>query len=302
MTRRLLRGGHEVVVYDRAGEAVQKLSSEGAHPADDLGHLVGQLSGQDEAPRVLWLMLPAGEVTETVVTEARSLLEPGDILVDGANSHWKDSRRRAQEAEEKGLHFVDAGVSGGIWGLKEGYNLMVGGPDEAFEALEPALRTLAPEGGYAHLGPAGTGHFVKMVHNGIEYALMQSYGEGFEAMAAYPHAELDLEEIAKLWTHGSVIRSWLLELTGRALEKDVRLENIQAYVDDSGMGRWTVEYGVENAVPMAAISAALFARFSSRQTDSFAAKVAAALRNEFGGHAVRSVSDPKASESEKVEK
>jgi len=282
MVRRLMQGGHEVVVYDLSQEAVGKLAADGAKGSSGIADMVGQLS----APRVLWLMLPAGEITGNTVTEALSHLEPGDILVDGANSNWEDTRARAAEAETQGVHYVDAGTSGGIWGLREGYNLMVGASDEAFGVLEPALKTLAQEGGYAHVGPAGTGHFVKMIHNGIEYAIMQSYGEGFEAMAKFPHADLNLSQIADLWTHGSVVRSWLLELAASALKKDVRLNDVRAYVDDSGMGRWTVEYGVNQGVPMSAISASLFARFASRQTDSFAAKLAAALRNEFGGHAI----------------
>jgi len=287
MTRRLMEGGHEVVVYDLSQDAVQKLAADGALASSGVADMVGQLGGgQPGAPRVLWLMLPAGEITGNAVTEALSHMEPGDVLVDGANSNWEDTRARAAVAEAQSVHYVDAGTSGGIWGLREGYNLMVGGSDEGFRVVEPALRTLAPEKGYAHVGPAGTGHFVKMIHNGIEYAIMQSYGEGFEAMAKYPHADLDLSKIADLWTHGSVVRSWLLELAASALHKDVQLNDVRAYVDDSGMGRWTVHYAVDNAVPMAAISAALFARFSSRQTDSFAAKLAAALRNEFGGHAI----------------
>ncbi|ADI15083.1 phosphogluconate dehydrogenase (NAD(+)-dependent, decarboxylating) [Truepera radiovictrix] len=282
MSRRLLADGHEVVVYDLSEAAVGALAAAGAHPARSVEDLVAQLS----APRVLWLMLPSGTVTESAFGEALAALSEGDVLVDGANSHWKDSCERAERAAKRGVHFVDAGVSGGVWGLREGYNLMIGASPEAFGVLEPALKSLAPAGGYAHVGPAGSGHFVKMIHNGIEYAMMQAYGEGFEALAAYPHAELDLHQIARLWTRGSVVRSWLLELAARALEKDVRLADVRAYVDDSGMGRWTVLYGVEAGVPMAAISAALFARFSSRQTDSFAAKLAAALRNEFGGHAL----------------
>lgn len=285
MTRRLMQGGHEVVIYDLSQDAVGKLSAEGAKGAASVADLVGQLS----APRVVWLMLPAGDVTGSAVSEALSHLEPGDIIVDGANSNWEHTRARAEEAGARSVHYVDSGTSGGIWGLREGYNLMVGASDEAFGVVEPALKTLAPEKGYAHVGPAGTGHFVKMIHNGMEYAIMQSYGEGFEAMAKYPHADLDLSQIADLWTHGSVVRSWLLELAAAALKKDVRLNDVRAYVDDSGMGRWTVEYGINNAVPMSAISAALFARFASRQTDSFAAKLAAALRNEFGGHAIHAV-------------
>ena len=285
MTRRLMRGGHEVVVYDLSPEAVGDLADEGATPSSGLEDMVAQL-GETGGPRVVWLMLPAGEVTGSTVTKVLGLLSPGDVIVDGANSNWENTRARAEEAEAQGVHYVDCGTSGGIWGLREGYNLMVGASDEAFGVVEPALETLAPEGGYAHIGPTGSGHFVKMIHNGIEYAIMQSYGEGFEAMENYPHADLNLSQIADLWTHGSVVRSWLLELAASALKKDVRLNDVRAYVDDSGMGRWTVEYGVKQAVPMAAISAALFARFSSRQTDSFSAKLAAALRNEFGGHAI----------------
>ena len=297
MTRRLMRDGHEVVVYDLSQEAIGALVEDGASGASGISDMVSQLS----APRIIWLMLPAGKITQNAVDEALSHLQQGDILVDGANSNWEDSRRRAEQAEAEGVHYIDAGVSGGIWGLREGYNLMVGASDEAFETLKPALKTLAPEGGYAHVGPSGTGHFVKMIHNGIEYALMQSYGEGFQAMVSYPHAELNLEQMAKLWTHGSVIRSWLLELVASALKDDVRLNDVQAYVDDSGMGRWTVEYGVNHAVPMAAISAALFARFASRETDSFAAKLAAALRNEFGGHAIHEVLKAKGVEASGVE-
>ncbi len=283
MTRRLMQRGHEVVVFDISGDAVAGLAEEGAIPSESVEDMVRKL----EPPRTLWLSLPSGEITEKSVAQALSLLEAGDVLVDSANSDWRDTRSRDKKAEEVGVHYVDAGVSGGIWGLREGYNLMVGGSDKAFGDIEPALQALAPEGGYAHVGPAGSGHFVKMVHNGVEYALMQSYGEGFEVIASYEHAELDLHQIAKLWTNGSVIRSWLLELTISALEEDKRLENIEAFVNDSGMGRWTVEYGVNHAVPTPAIAAALYARFSSRQQDSFAAKVAAALRNEFGGHSVK---------------
>ena len=283
MTRRLMQRGHEVVVFDISEDAVKRLADEGATASESIEDMVRKL----EPPRTLWLSLPSGEITEQSVTQALALLEPEDVLVDSANSDWRDTLERDKKAEEAGVHYVDAGVSGGIWGLREGYNLMVGGSDKAFSDIEPALKALAPEGGYAHVGPAGSGHFVKMVHNGVEYALMQSYGEGFEVLASFEHAELDLHQIAKLWTNGSVIRSWLLELSISALEEDKRLENIEAFVNDSGMGRWTVEYGVNHAVPTPAIAAALYARFSSRQQDSFAAKVAAALRNEFGGHSVK---------------
>ena len=297
MTRRLMGDGHEVVVYDLSEEAIGELKKEGASGSSGIDDMVAQL----DAPRVLWLMLPSGKITQGAVDEALSHLQKGDILVDGANSNWEDSRRRAEQAEAEGVHYVDCGVSGGVWGLREGYNLMVGASDEAFGTLEPALKTLAPENGYAHVGPSGAGHFVKMIHNGIEYAIIQSYGEGFEAMAKYPHAELNLEQISELWTHGSVVRSWLLELAALALKKDVGLNDVRAYVDDSGMGRWTVQYGVNNAVPMAAIAAALFARFSSRETDSFAAKLAAALRNEFGGHAIHETLEAKGVETSGVE-
>lgn len=282
MTRRLLQDSHEVAVFDISADAVDKLADEGAEGASSLADLVSKLA----APRIVWLMLPAGDVTGNALSEVLAHLEEGDIVVDGANSNWEDSRARGAAAEAQGVHFVDAGVSGGIWGLRGGYNLMVGASDEAFATLEPILSSLASEGGYAHVGPTGSGHFVKMIHNGIEYAIMQSYGEGFEAMHKYPHAELNLSQIADLWLNGSVVRSWLLELVASALKKDVELNDVRAYVDDSGMGRWTVKYGVEQAVPMAAISAALFARFSSRETAAFSAKLAAALRNEFGGHAI----------------
>ena len=283
MVTRLVQDGHEVVATDLSEEAVAGAVDKGAEGAEDLKDLISKL----DAPKVVWLMLPAGKVTETVCKDAVEALSEGDIIVDGANSNWKDSKRRAETAAEMGVHYVDAGVSGGVWGLKEGFNLMVGGSDEAFGTVEPALKTLAPENGYAHVGPSGSGHFVKMVHNGIEYAIMQSYGEGFEAMASFPHAEIDLDKVANLWRHGSVIRSWLLDLAASALDKDERLEGIASYVNDSGMGRWTLEYGIDNAVPMPAITAALYARFASRQEESFAAKLSAALRNEFGGHAVK---------------
>jgi 6-phosphogluconate dehydrogenase len=248
---------------------------------------VSELIEKLPAPRVVWLMVPAGDATEAVFAEALAHLDQGDILIDGANSHYTDTRRRGEEADRRGVRMLDAGVSGGVWGLAEGYNLMVGGEEGAFETARPALETLAPDNGVAHVGPVGAGHFVKMVHNGIEYGLLQAYGEGFEALAAYPHAELDLERIAELWTHGAVVRSWLLELLARAFAQDPALDGIHGYIDDSGMGRWTVDFGVEQAVPLPAISAALFARFRSRQDDSFSAKVVAALRNQFGGHPVR---------------
>jgi len=283
MTRRLMKDGHTVVVTDVDDKRVAELVEEGASGAGSVEELVGALP----TPRVVWLMVPSGDATESVFKEALAHLAQGDVLVDGANSHYTDTLRRGEEADRQAVRLVDAGVSGGVWGLKEGYNMMVGGENGAVETLTPILDTLAPADGYAHVGPVGAGHFVKMVHNGIEYGLLQAYGEGFEALAAYPHADLDLQKIAGLWTHGAVVRSWLLELLTRAFEEDPKLEAIRGYVDDSGMGRWTVDFAVEQAVPLPAISAALFARFRSRQEDSFSAKVVAALRNQFGGHPVK---------------
>jgi 6-phosphogluconate dehydrogenase len=273
MTERLRKDGHEVETYARTAPE---------RTADSLVELAMML----EQPRVVWLMIPAGDPTEMTFHTMLPLLEDGDILVDGGNSHFRDSMRRAEEAKEKGVSFVDAGVSGGIWGLREGYCIMAGGDDSAVQILQPAFTTLAPEGGYAHVGPPGAGHFVKMVHNGIEYGLMQAYAEGFELMQAAAPFELDLAQIALLWQHGSVVRSWLLELLHRAFEADPGLEQIRGVVQDSGEGRWTVHEAIDSAVPAPAISAALFARFASRQDESFAAKVNAALRNQFGGHAV----------------
>ena len=274
MTERLRRDGHEVETYARTAPE---------RTADSLVELATRL----EQPRVVWLMIPAGDPTEHAIRNFLPLLEDGDTIVDGGNSYFRDSQRRAAQAKEKGVFFLDAGVSGGIWGLAEGYCVMVGGEEEPFKAVEPALQSLAPEGGYAHVGPSGAGHFVKMVHNGIEYGLMQAYAEGFDLMNGIEDYELDLRQVAALWQHGSVVRGWLLELLERAFEQDPGLESIRGYVDDSGEGRWTVHEAIEAAVPVPAIALALFARFSSRQDESFAAKVNAALRNQFGGHAVQ---------------
>ena len=276
MTERLRGDGHEVETYARTAPD---------RTADSLVDLAAQL-GQ---PRVVWLMIPAGDPTEHAFQTLMPLLEDGDTVVDGGNSNFRDSQRRAVEASAKGVFFLDAGVSGGVWGLTEGYCLMVGGEEEGFRIIEPALQTLAPEDGYAHVGPSGAGHFVKMVHNGIEYGLMQAYAEGFELLRGIEDFELDLGQVAALWQHGSVVRSWLLELLERAFEEDPGLEQIRGYVEDSGEGRWTVHEAIEAAVPVPAIALALFARFASRQDESFAAKVNAALRNQFGGHAVKSV-------------
>jgi 6-phosphogluconate dehydrogenase len=273
MTERLERDGHEVKTYD------PKVPS----TAGSLQELAQQL----EPPRASWLMIPAGEITENAFKELLSALEPGDTIVDGGNSNFRDSQRRYREAQQRQLHFVDTGVSGGIWGLREGFCLMVGGDEEPVSRLEPIFRSLAPEDGYAHVGPSGAGHFVKMVHNGIEYGLMQAYGEGFEIMHA-SEFDLDLHEIAGIWRNGSVVRSWLLELLHNAFEQDgSELEKIEGYVEDSGECRWTVFEAINESVPAPAISAALYARFASRQDESFSAKVAAALRNQFGGHAVK---------------
>ena len=273
MTERLERDGHEIKTYDPNVPST----------AGSLEELAQQL----EPPRAVWLMIPAGEITEKAFVELLSALEPGDTIVDGGNSNFRDSQRRYKEAQRRELHFVDTGVSGGIWGLREGFCLMVGGDDEPVSRLEPIFHSLAPEDGYAHVGPSGAGHFVKMVHNGIEYGLMQAYGEGFEVLHA-SEFDLDLHEIAGIWRYGSVVRSWLLELLHSAFEQDGSdLEKIEGYVEDSGEGRWTVFEAINESVPAPAISAALYARFASRQDESFSAKVAAALRNQFGGHAVR---------------
>ena len=273
MAERLGRDGHEVMSYAQSGGGT----------ASSVEELVGQL----EPARVVWLMIPAGAPTEGVFTELLGLLEEGDVVVDGGNSNFRDSQRRAAVAAERGLGFVDAGVSGGVWGLENGYCLMVGGEREAVGAVEPALRSLAPEGGYAHVGPAGAGHFVKMVHNGIEYGLMQAYAEGFEILHA-SEFDLDLKEVAGIWRYGSVVRSWLLELLHDAFEDEGNeLERTAGYVEDSGEGRWTVFEAINESVPAPVIAASLFARFASRQDESYAAKINAALRKQFGGHAVR---------------
>jgi 6-phosphogluconate dehydrogenase len=273
MVERLRQGGHEVESYARTAPE---------RTADSLVELAMKL----EQPRVGWLMIPAGDPTEKAFQTLLPLLEDGDILVDGGNSNFRDSMRRAEQAKAKGVSFLDVGVSGGIWGLVEGYCIMAGGDETAFRTVEPAFATLAPENGYAHVGPAGAGHFVKMVHNAIEYGLMEAYAEGFELLQGIPEFELDLQQIAVLWQHGSVVRSWLLELLDRALEADPGLEQIRGFVQDSGEGRWTIHEAIDAAVPVPVLALSLFARFSSRQDESFAAKVNAALRNQFGGHAV----------------
>ncbi|MEX0750719.1 MAG: decarboxylating 6-phosphogluconate dehydrogenase [Dehalococcoidia bacterium] len=286
MTQRLLAGGHRVVVTDLNPDAIAQAVTEGAVAAPTLDDMVAALSPR----RAIWMMVPAGQPVQDTVDTLASKLSPGDVLIDGGNSNYHDSMQRAEQLAAQGIEYVDAGTSGGIWGLTEGFCLMVGASPEAFAQIEPVLRTLAPADGYAHVGPSGAGHFTKMVHNGIEYGMMAAYGEGFELLAGSPF-ELDLHQISALWNHGSVVRSWLLELTERAFDGDPRLERVRGFVDDSGEGRWTVEEAIDQRVPLPIITLSLMRRFSSRQEMSFSAKVQAALRNEFGGHAVRSQGD-----------
>ena len=285
MARRLILGGHRVVTHDLDSDAVAASGQYGAEGVASLAELVGLLS----PPRAVWLMLPIGIPTEESIASLVPMLSPGDLIIDGGNANYKDSMRRSKELADHGIDFIDAGISGGIWGLVHGYCLMIGGPDDAVKRMEPAFHTLAPsdEVGYCHFGPNGAGHFVKMVHNGVEYALMQSYAEGFELLAAKDEFDLDLSAVADTWLHGSVVRSWLLELAAAALNEDPTLEGLQAYVEDSGEGRWTVQESVDLAVPIPAITAALQQRFRSRQDGPVGAKLLAALRQQFGGHAVR---------------
>ncbi len=282
MTVRLLRGGHRVVVTDLSADAVAASVAEGAAGAASLSELVDKLPPR----RAVWMMVPSGAPVDSTIAQLVPLLAKGDVLIDGGNSNYHDSMRRAESVAAHGIEYVDAGTSGGIWGLKEGYCLMVGGSDDAFSYVEPALKTLAPPDGYAHVGPTGAGHFVKMVHNGVEYGMMAAYGEGFELLAGSKF-NVDLHQVAALWNRGSVVRSWLLELAERALASDPRLESIAGYVQDSGEGRWTVQEALDQDVPLPVITLSLMRRFSSRQQSSFSAKLQAALRNEFGGHAVK---------------
>lgn len=282
MTERLVGGGHRVISYDRNAEAIQRVVDIGAVGAHSLADFVKQIT----APRVIWMMVPSGAPVDQTIEQLLPNLAKGDILIDGGNSNYKDSIRRAQLLQGQGLHFVDAGTSGGVWGLELGYCMMIGGEKGVVDALEPIFKTLAPPDGYLHVGPNGAGHFVKMIHNGIEYGMLQAYGEGFELLNA-SQFDLDFAKIAHLWNQGSVVRSWLLELAESALQKDPKLAGIKGYVEDSGEGRWTVEEAIEKSVPAPVLTLSLFARYASRQEDSFAAKVIAALRNEFGGHAVK---------------
>lgn len=282
MATRLLRAGHEIVAYDPSEQARASAETNGASSVDDLSKLKDSLS----SPRIVWTMVPAGEITDATLSQLASILEPGDIVIDGGNSNYKASQAHGVMFAEHNISFIDAGVSGGVWGLDNGYCLMVGGDDVAVKTCESIFTALAPENGYAHVGPSGAGHFVKMVHNGIEYGLMQSYAEGFELMNAAEEFQLDLHEISSIWRYGSVVRSWLLDLLENALADETSFSNIRGYVQDSGEGRWTVEESIERSVPLPVITASLFARFASRQDESFAGKINAALRNQFGGHAV----------------
>ncbi|MDQ4081361.1 MAG: decarboxylating 6-phosphogluconate dehydrogenase [Actinomycetota bacterium] len=281
MTKRLIDHGHEVVAFDRNAEMVEESVNDGAVGVHSLEALVGEL----EAPRAVWVMVPAGEPTRSTVEALGRLLDPGDTVVDGGNSRYVESQANAARLAESGIGFVDAGVSGGVWGLKNGYCLMVGGERESVARLEPAFLDLAPEGGYAHVGPSGAGHFVKMIHNGIEYGMLQAYAEGFALLESAEELHLDLHEIASIWNHGSVVRSWLLELTELALANPEEFGRIRGHVEDSGEGRWTVEEAIQRAISAPVITASLFARFASRDDERFAARIVAALRNQFGGHA-----------------
>ena len=283
MTERLLKGGHQVVVWDRSADAVAASAALGAAGATDLRTLCAKLA----SPRVIWIMVPAGKPVDDTIEALVPLLGRGDVLIDGGNSNYHDTIRRGKSLHARGLEFVDSGTSGGVWGLENGYCLMVGGTAEAVARCEPVFRTLAPPDGFAHVGPSGAGHFVKMIHNGIEYAMLEAYAEGYEILAAKQEFKLDLHQVAALWNRGSVVRSWMNELAERAFAKDPALAALRGYVEDSGEGRWTVQEAIDLDVPAPAIALSLFARFRSRQPESFGAKVIAALRNEFGGHAVK---------------
>ena len=283
MAKRLLQGGHQVVAYNRSPEKTEQLVKDGAMGAYSLVEVAEKLS----SPRIVWMMLPAGQAVDDHIHELKDLLAPGDIVIDGGNTYYKDDILRANLLDEKSIRFMDVGVSGGIWGLKIGYCLMIGGEKETFKQLEPIFKTLAPQEGYLYCGGTGAGHFVKMVHNGIEYGMMQAYGEGFEILEASAYAEsFNYSEIAHLWNQGSVVRSWLLELAEEAFRNDAKLTDIKGYVEDSGEGRWTIQQALDTGVPAQVITLSLLRRFRSRQEDPFSDRVLAALRREFGGHAV----------------
>ena len=286
IARRLIKAGHHVVGYNRSADVTREIAAEGLDGAFSVEEVVQKLA----APRIVWLMLPAGGPTESAITALMGMLAPGDTIIDGGNTFYKDDMRRAEMLKAKGIHYVDVGTSGGIWGLKEGFSMMVGGNAAVVERLRPIFEALAPapDKGWGYVGPSGAGHFVKMVHNGIEYGMMQAYAEGFEIMRAKKEFGLNLHDIATIWQHGSVVRSWLLDLTAAALEEDPALSNVRGYVQDSGEGRWTIQEAIDLDVPAPVITASLFQRFVSRQGESYAAQLLAALRNQFGGHAVKS--------------
>jgi 6-phosphogluconate dehydrogenase len=285
MTTRLVRGGHQVIAFDRSPDAVKASVANGATGASSLEDLVKQLS----APREVWVMVPAGDPTESTVRALADILSKGDTIIDGGNSNYKESMRRAAMVGERGLNFVDAGTSGGVWGITEGYSLMIGGPNEAVDRLRPIFETLAPakDQGWGHVGAVGSGHFTKMIHNGIEYGMMQAYAEGFSILKHKKEFSLDLAQIAELWRNGSVVRSWLLDLTARALKVDQNLTSIAPYVSDSGEGRWTVTEAIDLDVPAPVITLSLLQRLRSRDSESFTDRLLSALRNQFGGHAVK---------------
>ncbi len=283
MSERLIKGGHEVVVYDRTPAVVQRYVSQGAIGVTSTSEITSKL----KSPRIVWIMVPAGKLVDDMIASLLPGMGKGDVIVDGGNSNYHDSMRRAADLQRKGIHFVDSGTSGGIWGLANGYCLMIGASQEAFTLCEPIFKTLAPPDGYAHMGPPGSGHYVKMIHNGIEYGMLQAYAEGYEILHASRDFKLDLHKIAAVWNHGSVVRSWLNELAEKAFEKDGELSALRGYVEDSGEGRWTVQEAIDLDVPAPVITLSLLTRLRSRQTDSFSARVIAALRNEFGGHAVK---------------
>lgn len=287
MSRRLLQGGIEVAAHNRSADKIDEIVQEGATGLYELHDITKQMS----SPRIVWLMLPAGKIVDDHIDQLGKLLSPGDIIIEGGNSYYKDDIRRSEALKEKDIHYVDVGVSGGIWGLEIGYCLMYGGKPSVCELLTPIFRALAPKEGHLYCGPSGAGHFVKMIHNGIEYGMMQAYGEGFAIMEASPYGEsFDFAKISHLWNQGSVVRSWLLELAEEAFAKDSRLADLTGHVDDSGEGRWTVQQAVESGVSAPVITLSLFNRFQSRKTDAFENRVLAALRREFGGHAVVSSS------------
>jgi len=289
MVKRLAQRGHTIVAWTRTRATVELAMKDGAIGAESIEDLVQRL----KPPRNVWVMIPSGKPTDETIMKLRDLLQEGDLVIDGGNSNWNDSKRHAQELAEKGIHFMDCGTSGGVWGLKVGYSLMIGGEKEDFQRMEPIYRDLAPEDGYGHMGPAGAGHFVKMVHNGIEYGMLAAYGEGFEILHASEY-KLDLLDVTRVWLHGSVVRSWLLELAELAFQAEgIDLEKIRGYVEDSGEGRWTVQAAIDESVPAPIITLSLLMRFASRQDDSYSAKVIAALRNQFGGHKITETTQAK---------